>query len=131
MDDRTLKIELRGCSESLDLLDNQDELQRVLAWVLMMNRLDPTSGCDAAIESHLDDASLSVQVNCARAPAGEGANEKNVRNAVADLLGLFDPADHVVTTVSNTDADHAHLDTVPLWPKDANSHRYAHAGRHR
>lgn len=120
-----LRIHFSQCSESLDLLGNEEELHKVVAWVLMMNRLGDVAGEDAVtIAGDAIDASLHVDIACAGSPG----DEKNARNAVADLLGLFDPAEHRVLRHVEGEHDHADMPMV-LWPQTTGpSQRFAQAG---
>lgn len=113
-----LRIEFNCCCESLDLLENAEELDSVVTWILMMNRLDATSGHEqATLTCDPEDASLKVEILCGESEA----DEKNARNAVADLLGLFDPAEHRVVRVLHGDLDRNGEETdiapLALWPR--------------
>ncbi len=113
-----LRIEFNGCCESLDLLEDPDELINVVTWILMLNRLGAVAGQgQTTIAANHYNGSLSVEI-----PFGESeVDEKNARNAVADLLGLFDPADHQVARVlqGGGGRDDYETDITPLalWPR--------------
>ncbi len=124
MQNDCLRIEFDCCCESLDLLENDEERDRVVTWILMMNRLGATAPTEIASNCH--DASLTVEI-----PYGEAeADEKNARHAVADLLALFDPAEHRVVRVLCADGQKTDVAPMVLWPgKNAlyRSHRHASA----
>lgn len=124
MQNDCLRIEFDCCCESLDLLENDEELQSVVSWILMMNRLEADSGHrQAMIASDHADASLKVDIPCSESEA----NEKNARNVVADLLGLFDPAEHRVVRVLHGRGQEVDIAPITLWPRNDDMH---HAHRH-
>ena len=131
MEEQMLRIELRGCRESRDLLDRHGECRDVLSWILMMNRLDQFSGHGAAtIAAGAEDASLVVEIPCVCDDAGESTRDRNARNVVADLLGLFDPVDHRVTrTLSSGHGEAGQLAAAWMWPGGPSAHRNAHEVR--
>lgn len=134
-----LRIELSRCSESLDLFENEQELEKVISWILMMNRLDmPRDFGRPALEIRADEMSFSVEVSCTDKgdiafDAEEQKEEKRARNVVADLLGLFDPAEHRVVRWVNgeSERDDRREAPVALWPRERGKRQFAHQARPR
>lgn len=130
--------EFHGCRESLDLLGDRQELERVLNWLLTINRFGVLSSTfnDYAVHGGVGVNGRAV-ANCAHVavetrPNGRrltldiylsqhsAIDEQNAQNVITDLRGLFDPAEHHVEALPRDQAVEAFdLPPTPRPPVSA------------